>query len=119
MQPPFTTYAASRFVNRDAVLAELRQAAAQAGARCPGVQAILLFGSFAHGTPTPRSDADLLVVVGEEVDRRQVYDCCLAAFMSSPVPVDLFVQTWAEIEASQAEGRGLAASALRHALRLF
>lgn len=119
MQPPFTNYAVSRFIDREAVLAELRQAAERAGAQCPGIKAIYLFGSFAHGTPTPRSDADLLVVIREDVDRRQVYDCCLAVFMHCPVPVDLFVLTRPEIEASRAAGRGLAAAALRHALRLL
>lgn len=119
MQPPFTSYAASRFINREVVLTELRQAAERAGAQCPGVEAIFLFGSFAHGTPTPRSDADLLVVIHEDADRWQVYDCCLTVFTHCPVPVDLFVLTRPEVEASCAAGRGLAAAALRHAVRLL
>jgi len=65
-----------------------------------GGEAIFLFGSFAHGTPTPRSDANLLVAIGEGADRRQIFDCCLGVFLTVAVPVALFVQTWAAIEAS-------------------
>jgi HEPN domain-containing protein/predicted nucleotidyltransferase len=119
MQAPLTGYAASRFVDREVVLAEFRLAAERAGAQCLGVKGIILFGSFAYGMPTPRSDADLLVVIREDADRQQVYDCCLAVLMSCPVPVDLFVLTRPEVEASRAAGRGLAATALQHALRLL
>lgn len=118
MQPPFTTYAASRFINRDAVVTALRQAADEAAQRCPGVEAIFLFGSFVHGTPTPRSDADLLIAIRDAADRDRVHECCFDIFLRAPVPVELFVQTWSEIEASRREGRGLAATALRDAVRL-
>src|SRR6266540_617425 len=101
----FTSFAASRFVNREAVLQALRQAASRAGLECSSVRAIHLFGSYADGTPTPHSDADVLVVADEEADRRDVFD--------------LFVQLQSEAEASRAAGRGLAAAALRHSLTLY
>ncbi len=118
-RPPFTTFASSRFVQREAVLEALRRAAARVGASCPQVLSIWLFGSFAHGTPTPRSDADLLVVVADAADRARVEDCCGALSLEVPVPVDLFVQPRAQVEASRAAGRGLAATALRHAVLLW
>lgn len=119
MQPPFTTSAASRFINRDAVVTALRELAHEAARRCPGVDAIYLFGSFAHGTPTPRSDADVLVAIHDAADRDRVRACCLDVFLRLPVPVELFVQTWSEIEESRQADRGLAATALRHAVRLI
>jgi predicted nucleotidyltransferase len=117
-QPPFSTFAASSFVNREAVVAALRQAAARAAQQRPGVHAVYLFGSFAHGTPTPRSDADVLVVA-EAADLGPLYDCCLSAFLDAPVPVDLFVRRPAEVEAGRAAGQGLIAAALEHALLLY
>lgn len=106
-----------RFLDRERVLLALRRAAEQA-VQCPGVVAIYLFGSFAHGIPTPRSDADLLVVIREGTDRDQARDCCLTAFRAVPVPIDLFVWTEGEVAESLASGRGLAATVLRQPVRL-
>ena len=64
--------AAVTYLDRGAVLRDLAAAAKQLTARDPNVMAVVLFGSLAHGTPTPSSDADLLLVVGE--DRRRMID---------------------------------------------
>ena len=55
-------------------------------------QQVVLFGSYAYGTPTPDSDVDLLVVmetplrhVEQAVEIRQAVD--------SPFPVDVLVRT--------------------------
>lgn len=117
MPGPSSSSASVRFLDRDRVLAELHRSAARARA-CPGVIAIYLFGSFAHGIPTPRSDADILVVIADDADRHHARECCLEAFRSLPVPVDLFVWTEREVAESVARGQGLAATALRHAIRL-
>ncbi len=106
-----------RFLDRESVLAALREAAREAG-RCPGVRAIYLFGSFASGIPTPRSDADLLVVIADGADREAARACCEEAFQELPVPVELFVWSEAEVAASAASGRGLAANVLPRAIRL-
>ncbi|WP_448574852.1 nucleotidyltransferase domain-containing protein [Thermomicrobium sp.] len=106
-----------RFLDRESVLAALWEAAREAG-RCPGVRAIYLFGSFAGGIPTPRSDADLLVVVVDGADREAARACCEEAFQNLPVPVDLFVWSEEEVAASVASGRGLAANVLPQAVRL-
>jgi predicted nucleotidyltransferase len=118
-RPQFTSFAASRFLDRDAVLAALDRSAARAGADCPNVVAIYLFGSFVNGTPTPRSDADLLVLTTDDAEPTRVYDCCSSAFLDSPVPVDLFVQTCSQAAATCAAGRGVAATALRDGLLLY
>ncbi|MCM8746212.1 nucleotidyltransferase domain-containing protein [Thermomicrobium sp. CFH 73360] len=117
MPEPSSSSASVRFLDRERVLAELRRSTARARA-CPGVIAIHLFGSFAHGVPTPRSDVDILVVIADNADRHQARECCLEAFRSLPVPVDLFVWTEHEVAESLARGQGLAATALRHAVRL-
>lgn len=119
MQKPFTTLSVSRFLEREAVLATLRATSLEAGARCPGVVAIYLFGSLAHGIPTPRSDADLLVVCEDTAHPDQVYDCCLDAFLSAPVPVDLFVRTSAQVQAAQPRPRGVVEAALHRSLQLY
>lgn len=106
-----------RFLDREAALAAIQAAAARAAA-CPGVLAIYLFGSFASGVPTPRSDADLLVGIADDADRERVRDCCLEAFRTLPVPVDLFVSTDSKVARSLSSGRGLPATVLHEALWL-
>jgi predicted nucleotidyltransferase len=57
---------------------------------------IILFGSYAYGTPTPWSDVDLLVVMPYHGSSRQV----AATILQSVQPdfgVDLLVRTPAEV----------------------
>lgn len=64
---------------------------------------IILFGSYAYGTPTPDSDVDLLVVVrakeGESYTER--YLRVASALTPRLFPLDLIVKTPEEIEAAQ------------------
>lgn len=62
----FSSSAEVRFIDRDAVIAELRGAARNARASAPEIARVLLFGSFAKGNWTAASDADLLVIVNRE-----------------------------------------------------
>lgn len=57
---------------------------------------ILLFGSYAYGTPTEDSDVDLMVVMP---CKRRMLDQALAIRMrlSAPFPMDLLVRTPASI----------------------
>lgn len=59
---------------------------------------IILFGSYAYGTPTPDSDVDLLVVWGMqnicETERHWAVSQLLAP---RPFPVDILTKTPAEI----------------------
>ena len=52
-----------RYLDRDAVLASLRELATRLGAERPEIQEIRLFGSLARGQRNPFADADLLIVL--------------------------------------------------------
>lgn len=92
--------AGATYLNKAERLAELRSAAILAASRMPSIRRVLLFGSLVNGVPTPRSDADILVEVGESshLCPRDRIPEVLAAFGPLPCPVDLFVATTAEIE---------------------
>jgi predicted nucleotidyltransferase len=66
MPKPFSSSVEVRFINRDAVVEDLRRAAAQARASHPEIQRVLLFGSLVRGNWTADSDADLIVVVDRD-----------------------------------------------------
>jgi predicted nucleotidyltransferase len=57
------------FLDRRQAVEEVRQAARRLAAERPGVLEVWLFGSLARGDATPRSDADLLIIVDRD-DRR-------------------------------------------------
>src|SRR5215211_4977721 len=59
---------------------------------------IILFGSYAYGTPTPDSDVDLLVIMktkAKEIDR---YIAVSNLLYPRQFPVDILVKTPKEIE---------------------
>jgi len=111
---PFLTFAASRFLIREPVLEELRRAIERLRKRNPGIEAVYLFGSYASGTPTPRSDVDLLVVANEtgSADLR-------SEFLTVPVPVDLHLTTPAAFQSLAAAGKGVPGVVVREGLRLL
>lgn len=57
------------FLDRERVLADVRRAVTALVARRAGVREVWLFGSLARGNATPRSDADLLIVVDQDARR--------------------------------------------------
>ena len=60
---------------------------------------IILFGSYAYGTPTPDSDVDLLVIMktkAKEIDR---YVAVSNLLYPRQFPVDILVKTPKEIKA--------------------
>ena len=59
---------------------------------------IILFGSYAYGTPTPDSDSDLSVIM--ETDRRPVERSRVVSelLIPRPFPVDILVKTPREVE---------------------
>ncbi len=67
---------------------------------CPEAEVVILFGSRAAGTATPKSDYDLLIVVPEngEYTPAETQDY-LYARSSVPAQIDLTVTTRAEIAA--------------------
>lgn len=121
MPSMFTTFASSRFLDKQAVLRELRRAAQRLKEAHSDIVAVTLFGSFAVGVPTPRSDADILIEVSGSLSRAERLEAAgeyARAFQSAGVPVDVLVGASSEIAAGIRDGRGLAATARRTGLRL-
>lgn len=81
------------YLNREARIEELAQAARRAAERLPAIQRVLLFGSLVSGIPTPRSDADLVVEVASSPHSqpRDRVPEVLRALGDVPCPVDLHV----------------------------
>jgi len=72
--------------------------------RHPEVQRVVWYGSFIEGTPTPRSDADLCVVVGDDAagvagTPRHARGADYLPDSATPVPLDLAVLTATEYAA--------------------
>jgi len=65
---------------------------------------IILFGSYAHGTPTPDSDVDLLVVMRTEASSSDRSWSVSRLLIPRPFPVDILVHTPHEL--SQAIKKG-------------
>ncbi len=67
---------------------------------------IILFGSYAHGTPGPDSDVDFLVVkeTGDRPIDRRIKVRQLLSDPSRRVPIDLLVLTPREVEDRLAKG---------------
>jgi predicted nucleotidyltransferase len=64
-------------------------------------QKVILFGSYAHGTPTEDSDVDLLVVM--ETEEPPLHTAaCIAAVVDHPCALDILVRRPSDLEASLA-----------------
>ena len=93
MPSVFTYFATSRFIDSDAVVAQLRNCSAELKSRHKEIEKIFLFGSFAKGTATPRSDADVALQLGgiAREKRDQLLDSARQVFANAPVPVDIHI----------------------------
>lgn len=113
-------FASSRFIDREAVLEALRHCAKQLRDQCNEVVAVYLFGSFATGQATPRSDADIVVEIASDDPklREKVWDQSLGVFLEAPVPVEIFVQSTRQLEEGKRSGRGVAGAVAREGIRL-
>jgi predicted nucleotidyltransferase len=65
---------------------------------------IILFGSYAYGTPTPDSDVDLLVVMETSASPTERYLTVSRLLRPRPFPVDILVKTPDELSAALASG---------------
>ena len=105
------------FLDRVRALADVRRAVtALLGSRA-GVREVWLFGSLARGNATPRSDADLLIVVDE--DARRPMDRIpefLLLLEGIGRPADLLVLTAAEWKAR--EGTAFHREVVRRGIQL-
>ncbi|MFB3905148.1 MAG: nucleotidyltransferase domain-containing protein [Acidobacteriota bacterium] len=113
MRDVFTNFATSRFLDRDAVVDLLTECAARLRKELPAVKAVYLFGSFASGTPTPRSDADVALEISDG-NRDELRLAAQHAFSSVPLPVDLFILTSDQLKNTS----GIAGEIARTARRL-
>lgn len=59
---------------------------------------VILFGSYAYGTPHVDSDVDLLVILESDLDGMQSVIAISRLIMPRPFPVDILVKTPAEVE---------------------
>jgi len=82
---------------------------------------VLLFGSLQTGGATPRSDADVLVVLdqSEHTDPRQRIPDILRAMAPLPCPIDLFVVTVEELDRARRTRDPVAVLALESGLDLL
>ena len=104
------------YLDRAARIEELRAAARRAATRHSHVRRVILFGSLVAGIPTPRSDADLLVVVSGSPHRepRDRIPELLRSLSPLPCPLDLHVLTDDELERGERQGDPLVREALAH-----
>ena len=65
---------------------------------------IVLFGSYAYGTPTPDSDVDLLVVLDTFAPPAERYIAVSRLLRPRPFPVDILVKSPEEIRAAHEAG---------------
>ena len=112
--------AGATYLDKHRRIEDLRQAARRAQARVPSIGRVILFGSLFSGTPTPRSDADLLIVVARSPHARAADRVpeLLRALSPLPCPVDLFVITTDELERAQCDQSPLLREALATGLDL-
>ncbi len=107
-----------RFLDRDRVLAALRDLATRLAAVHPDVCEIRLFGSLARDDRNPYADADLLIVVsGSDLsprDRVPVYKPT-----GAPVPIDLTVCTQAELDREVSAGNPFVLRILAESITLY
>ena len=59
---------------------------------------IVLFGSYAYGTPRPESDVDLLIIMDSPLRSRQQRLEISRALSPRPFPLDIVVRTPEEIK---------------------
>jgi len=79
----------------------------------PDVKEVYLFGSFASGVPTPKSDIDLLIVTEASAET------FLPHFSSIPIPVDIHVITPRIFRKKKRNGKGILGEALTKGIRLL
>ena len=121
MPAPSSSSAGATYLDRERRIDEVRRAARRAAARLPSVRRMLLFGSLQTGGATPRSDADILVVLEDSTlaDPRGHIPEVLRAMAPLPCPVDLFLITVGGLERAQHENSALARLALSTGIDLL
>ena len=105
-----------RFIDRDQVIRDLREAVAGALAKYPEIAKVFLFGSFVEGTWTADSDADLIVVVRKEF--ADIFDRGQYAIFTRSIPTDSLVYSETEFQKLSQDPTSFLAQNLPSALEL-
>lgn len=116
MRAKFSISAEVTFLDRDAILADLRRAAAEAKARYSEIAKVYLFGSLTDGTWTAASDADLMVVVRR--DFTDFFESCRYQIYADSIPVDSLVYSEAEFKRMASDPESFVARNLVNAVEL-
>jgi predicted nucleotidyltransferase len=113
--------AGATYLNRDERVERLREAARRGSGRIPSIKRVILFGSLVSGTPTPRSDADLMIEVASSphTEPRDRIPEMLQALSPLPCPIDLFVLTSREVEMHGRQQSPLLREILAHGIDLL
>ncbi len=110
------SFAEVRFIDREQVIRDLRQAVAEAKARYPEIVKVFLFGSFVQGNWTADSDADLIVVVRKNL--ADFFESCRYQIYANSIPTDSLVYSETEFEKLAQDPRSFLAQNLRSAIEL-
>lgn len=116
MRETLSNSAAVIFIDRDRILADLRDAAGRAKARYPEIRRVLLVGSLTRDDWTADSDADLVVVV--EPAPAGLLERAPYQIFTASIPTDTLVYSQAEFARLAAEPGSPLAEALRLAIEL-
>lgn len=108
--------AAVRFIDREQVIRDLRQAVAEAKSRYPEIIRVFLIGSLVQGNWTADSDADLIIVVRKNFSKFS--DSCCYQIYAKSIPVDSLVYSEDEFEGMARDPGSLLAQNLTSALEL-
>ena len=118
MRNPFFSSPGPRFVDREELLALAREMADRIGTGHPQALRVLLFGSFARGDYSPRSDLDFLVILKESAESISERIANLLQY-APPYPVDVLPLTEAEVTARLEEGDPFLRQALKESILLW
>jgi predicted nucleotidyltransferase len=65
---------------------------------------VILFGSYAYGTPNPHSDVDLLVIMKTSASLKERSWAVSRLLLPRPFPVDILVKTPEEVKKALGSG---------------
>jgi len=102
-----------RFVNQQEVIESLRRLAVKLAGKNRNIEAVYLFGSYARDNASLHSDGDILVVLKQDNQSRlDRLDEFILEFSKGIIPVDVIVNTSAQIDSALRQGSHFIADAL-------
>ncbi len=112
--------AGATYLRNDETIERLRAVVRDAARREDSILRVILFGSLARGRATPKSDADLVVVLREGAPRRMDrIPPLLDLFRDSPLPLDLHPYTQSEWAEACERGEAIPRLAAREGVELL